>query len=193
MIDSVCGFVVQALLILTITLSGLGSLDLSPQGSAPSFDGKVLMVALVLLGLAVIVAVAVPRIRAVVRGRVADLAVALRALRSPSKVALIFLGNLAAQILLAAILGLCLDAFGQHATLADLILVNTFVSLFAGFMPVPGGIGVAEAGYTAGLAALGIPHTAALSTTLAFRIVTFYLPPIWGAPALRWLRAHSYL
>jgi hypothetical protein len=44
------------------------------------------MVALVLLGLAVIVAVAVPRIRAVVRGRVADLAVALRALRSPSKI-----------------------------------------------------------------------------------------------------------
>jgi uncharacterized protein (TIRG00374 family) len=108
--------------------------------------------------------------------------VALQALRSPSKVALIFLGNLAAQILLAAILGLCLDAFGQHANLADLILVNTFVSLFAGFMPVPGGIGVAEAGYTAGLAALGIPHAAALSTTLAFRIVTFYLPPIWGRP-----------
>jgi len=192
-IDSVCGFVVQALLILIITLSGLGGLNVSPQGSAPSFNGKLLMVALVLLGLAVIVAVAVPRIRAVVRGRVVDLAVALRALRSPSKVALIFLGNLAAQILLAVILGLCLQAFGHHAKLADLILVNTFVSLFAGFMPVPGGIGVAEAGYTAGLAALGIPHTAALSTTLAFRLVTFYLPPIWGAPAMRWLRGHSYL
>jgi len=192
-IDSVCGFVVQVLLILVITLSGLGSLDLSPQGSAPSFDGKLLMVALVLLGLAAVVAVAVPRIRAVVRGRVADLAVALRVLRSPSKVAFILLGNLAAQILLAAILGLCLDAFGQHANLADLILVNTFVSLFAGFMPVPGGIGVAEAGYTAGLAALGIPNATALSTTLAFRVVTFYLPPIWGAPAMRWLRGHSYL
>jgi uncharacterized membrane protein YbhN (UPF0104 family) len=192
-IDSVCGFVVQVLLILVITLSGLGSLDLSPQGSAPSFDGKLLMVALVLLGLAAVVAVAVPRIRAVVRGRVADLAVALRVLRSPSKVAFILLGNLAAQILLAAILGLCLDAFGQHANLADLILVNTFVSLFAGFMPVPGGIGVAEAGYTAGLVALGIPQATALPTTLAFRLVTFYLPPIWGAPAMRWLRGHSYL
>jgi hypothetical protein len=40
--------------------------------------------------------------------------VALRALRSPSKVAFIFLGNLAAQLLLAAILGLCLDAFGHQ-------------------------------------------------------------------------------
>jgi uncharacterized membrane protein YbhN (UPF0104 family) len=192
-IDSVCGFVVQVLLILGITLSGLGALNLSPEGSAPSFNGKLLIVALVLLGLAVIVAVAVPRIRAMVRGRVADLGVALLVLRSPTKVALIFLGNLASQVLLAVILGFCLEAFGHHAKLADLILVNTFVSLFAGFMPVPGGIGVAEAGYTAGLAALGIPNAAALSTTLAFRMVTFYLPPIWGAPAMRWLRTHSYL
>jgi hypothetical protein len=40
-----------------------------------------------------------------------------------------------------------------------------------------------------------VPATgaAALSTTLAFRLVTFYLPPIWGAPAMRWLRTHSYL
>jgi uncharacterized membrane protein YbhN (UPF0104 family) len=179
-IDSVCGFVVQALLILVIALSGLGSLNLSPEGSAPSFSGKLLIVALVLLGLAVIVAVAVPRIRAMVLGRVADLAVALRVLRSPSKVACIFLGNLVAQVLLAVVLGLCLEAFGHQAKLADLILVNTFVSLFAGFMPVPGGVGVAEAGYTAGLAALSIPHAAALSTTLAFRLVTSYLPPIWG-------------
>jgi hypothetical protein len=24
-------------------------------------------------------------------------------------------------------------------------------------------------------------------------MVTFYLPPIWGAAAMRWLRSHSYL
>ena len=71
-----------------------------------------------------------------------------------------------------------------------LILVNTFVSLFAGFMPVPGGMGVAEAGYTAGLVALGIPNAAAVSTALAFRLVTFYLPPIWGSFGMRWLRKH---
>jgi uncharacterized membrane protein YbhN (UPF0104 family) len=193
-IDSVCGFVVQMLLILGLTLSGLGTLNLSTQdGSGRSFSGKLLLLGVVLLGLAVIVALAVPRIRAMVRGRVADLAVALRVLRSPSKVALIFLGNLGAQVLLAVILGLSLRAFGQQEKLADLILVNTFVTLFAGFMPVPGGMGVAEAAYTAGLVAIGVPDTAALSTTLIYRLVTFYLPPLWGAPAMRWLRGHSYL
>ena len=45
-------------------------------------------------------------------------------------------------------------------------------------MPVPGGMGVAEAGYTAGLVALGVPNAAAMSTAMSFRLVTFYLPPM---------------
>ena len=123
-------------------------------------------------------------------------ATALRVLRSPSKVAMIFAGKLGAQVLQAVILGLCLRAFGHHATMAELLLVNTIASiadLLAGFMPVPGGMGVAEAAYTAGLVALGVPSAAAMSTAIAFRMVTYYLPPIWGAIAMRWLRQHAYL
>ena len=106
---------------------------------------------------------------------------------------MVFAGKLGAQLLQAIILGLCLRAFGHHATMAELILVNTIASLLAGFMPVPGGMGVAEAAYTAGLVALGLPSAPAMSTAIAFRMVTYYLPPIWGAIAMRWLRQHSYL
>ena len=60
-------------------------------------------------------------------------------------------------------------------------------------MPVPGSIGVAEAGYTIGLQAIGIPSSIAISTAIAFRLVTFYLPPIWGAWSMRWLRRHDYV
>ena len=120
-------------------------------------------------------------------------ATALRVLRSPSRVGMVFAGKLGAQLLQAVILGLCLRAFGHHATMAELILVNTISSLLAGFMPVPGGMGVAEAAYTAGLVALGVPNAAAMSTAISFRMVTYYLPPIWGVIATRWLRAHSYL
>jgi hypothetical protein len=28
---------------------------------------------------------------------------------------------------------------------------------------------------------------------LAYRMVTFYLPPLWGYFTLRWLRTHDYL
>jgi uncharacterized protein (TIRG00374 family) len=209
-IDSVCGFAVQILLILVITLSGLASLNLSTTSSTSSSASTSssgigligLAVALLVLGVLVILIVpryrhavrtAIPRFRAGLRAHAAAGASALRVLRMPSKLVLIFGGNFAAQMLQAVILGLCLGSFGYHAPLAALILVNTFVSLFAGFMPVPGGMGVAEAGYTAGLVALGIPNTVAVSTAIAFRMVTFYLPPIWGSFGMRWLRSHSYL
>jgi uncharacterized protein (TIRG00374 family) len=95
--------------------------------------------------------------------------------------------------MLAMILGICLRAFGESASFAGLLLVNTMVALFAGFMPVPGGMGVSEAALTAGLVALGVPNTAAMSTAIAYRLVTFYLPPIWGSFATRWLKQHQYL
>ncbi|MGH2631178.1 MAG: lysylphosphatidylglycerol synthase transmembrane domain-containing protein [Actinomycetota bacterium] len=192
-IDSVCGFVVQILLIVGVTLSGLASLNLPAKSSSHSFDGTIILVGVVVVALLAIVALAVPRSRAFLRDKTAGVGESLRVLRSPAKVSMIFVGNLAAQILLTMILGLCLRAFGHHLTFAELILVNMLVILFAGFMPVPGGMGVAEAGYTAGLVALGVPHAAALSTAMAYRLVTYYLPPIWGAVAMRWLRGHSYV
>ena len=127
------------------------------------------------------------------RSQASSALTALRVLRSPVRVGMIFAGNLGAQLLQAIILGLCLQAFGHHATMAQLLLVNTVASLFAGFMPVPGGMGVAEAAYTAGLVALGVPNAAAMSTAIAFRAITYFLPPIWGAIALRWLRQHSFI
>ena len=95
-------------------------------------------------------------------------------------------------------LGICLAAFDESASLSQLILVNTFVSLFAGLMPVPGGVGVAEAGYTYGLQAIGVPSPIAVSTAIAFRLVTFYLPPAVVLPghevaAQERLRLSGYL
>jgi uncharacterized membrane protein YbhN (UPF0104 family)/tRNA A-37 threonylcarbamoyl transferase component Bud32 len=212
-IASVCGFIIQVLLIVVISLSGLASLDLggseatatSSTGDASSTGGHRLLIltaVLVVLGVIVTLAVpkyrtavrlAIPRYRAMLRAQASSAATALRVLRSPPKVGLILAGNLGAQLLQAIVLGLCLQAFGYHATLAELILVNTISNLLAGFMPVPGGMGVAEAAYTAGLVALGVPSAAAMSTAIAFRMVTYYLPPVWGAIAMRWLRQHSYL
>jgi len=212
-IASVCGFVVQVLLIVVVSLSGLATLDLGGSGATATSSTSdssasgghrllILTAVLVVLGVIVTLAVpkyrtavtqAVPRYRAMLHAQASSATTALRVLRSPPKVGLIMAGNLGAQLLQAIILGLCLRAFGYHATMAELILVNTIADLFAGFMPVPGGMGVAEAAYTAGLVALGVPSTPALSTAIAFRMVTYYLPPIWGAIAMRWLRQHSYL
>jgi uncharacterized membrane protein YbhN (UPF0104 family) len=205
MLDSFSTFLIQMLMIVIILVSGVVSLNLSSSSgssdsSSGSFNWEALLIAIGLVVIALVIALLVPKTRAklsrfrvIVKEKAADAKEALRVLRHPKKLLLLFGGNLIAQVMLAILLGLCLKAFGYSASLAALILVNTFVSLFAGFMPVPGGVGVAEAGYTAGLIAIGIPSAAATSTALAYRLVTFYLPPLWGAFATRWMKRHSYL
>jgi uncharacterized protein (TIRG00374 family) len=203
-LDSFSTFLIQILTIVIILASDVVSLNLSgDQGSSTDstgFNWSALLIAVLLVAAAIGVAYLVPKTRVMLhrfaktlREKWADAKEALRVLRHPKKVLLLLGGNLVAQVMLAIILSLCLRAFGQSASLAALILVNTFVTLFAGFMPVPGGVGVAEAGYTAGLIAIGVPEAAATSTALAYRLVTFYLPPLWGVFAMRWMKKQSNL
>jgi uncharacterized membrane protein YbhN (UPF0104 family)/tRNA A-37 threonylcarbamoyl transferase component Bud32 len=193
LIDSLAGFAIQLVIIIAVALTGVVSLTAPSQSDGVSINGTTLAVVGGLLVVGGVVALSIPRVRRFIRSRAADSKVALAVLHSRRNVVMLFGGNLAAQALLAAVLGLSLLAFGEHATFAELLLVNTLVSLFAGLMPVPGGIGVTEAALTAGLAATGVPSAAALSTALVYRVATYYVPPLYGAPAMGWLRKGSYV
>ena len=59
--------------------------------------------------------------------------------------------------------------------------------------PVPGGMGVIEAGLIGGMTAAGVPQEIAVATTFTARMCTAYLPPIWGWFALQWLRRNEYV
>ncbi len=100
---------------------------------------------------------------------------------------------MAAQVLFALVLGASLHAYGASASLGELLVINTIASLLGGLAPVPGGMGVIEAGLIAGFTALGIPNTIAVAATLTARLMTCYLPPIWGYPTLVWMRRRQYL
>jgi uncharacterized membrane protein YbhN (UPF0104 family) len=197
-IDSVSGFLVEVSLIALILLTGITTLQLGgADGQKVTVTGKWLLIGGVVVALLITIVIAIPKLRAIVAGKAAevkqDIGDSLGVFRSPTKVVMIFGGNLAAVLLYAVVLGFCVEAFGHHLALADLILTYALVTIFAGFMPVPGGMGVAEAGYTAVLVALGLPHTAALSVAMTFRLATYYLPPIWGGFAMGWLRRHEYV
>jgi uncharacterized protein (TIRG00374 family) len=118
---------------------------------------------------------------------------ALRVLRSPTKLAELFGGNLLSQLLFAVTLGACVRAFGFHLPLSTLILINTVVTLFSGLLPVPGGVGVTEGGLTLGLTRAGVPASIAVAIALSYRFAVFYLPPLWGYVSFRWLTARRYL
>ena len=112
-------------------------------------------------------------------------------LRNPRKGAKLFGGDLAGNLVYPFLLGLCLLAFHQQLDFAQLMVVQIGAGMLANAAPVPGGIGVQEAGLMAGLTAFGVPTNPALATVLVFRTITFVLPPIFGYFTLRRLRAQG--
>jgi uncharacterized membrane protein YbhN (UPF0104 family) len=85
-------------------------------------------------------------------------------------------GSTLAQLLVIPALGASLHAVGQHVSIATLITVNTLAAIVGGAVPVPGGLGVVEAGLIAGLTSAGVPQDQAVAAVLIQRLFTAYLP-----------------
>jgi uncharacterized membrane protein YbhN (UPF0104 family) len=192
-IDGISEIVIQA--VLFVLVFSISDVELRPSTNTDEMSG-VATTALIVIGaliVALVIALCVPKLREWVRKQLRDARAAMAVLRSPRKLAQLYGGNLVAQLLFAVTLGATARAFGYSLPLSDLILVNTAVTLFAGLLPVPGGVGVMEAGLTLGLSRAGVPSDIAFTIALSYRFVVFYLPPIWGFISFKWLTKHSYL
>jgi len=111
----------------------------------------------------------------------------------PHKIVYVLAGSTLAQLLVILALGASLHAVGEHASIATLITVNTLAAIVGGAVPVPGGLGVVEAGLIAGLTSAGIPQDQAVAAVLIQRFFTAYLPPVWGWATLAWMRRREYV
>ena len=193
-IDSVSGFIVQVALFCALFFASDLDLELSSDtGEIGGLATTALIVIAVLVVVAGCVVVVVPALRQRVVALAREALGALGVLRSPAKVLQLFGGNLLSQVTFGIALSACVYGFGEEVPLGTLVLINTVVSLFAGLLPVPGGIGVSEAGLTLGLAAAGLSSETAFATALAYRFASFYLPPIWGWFCYQWLVRRHYL
>lgn len=195
-IDAFAGFLVQVMVLLSALLFGLGGVefdvDIDPDSVQRLLTVVVVIVLVVAVAAALVLALS-PAVRQRVLDPVRQLRASLRVVRTPTKLLRLFGGNAMAEITFATVLALSLAAYGESAPIVGLLVVNVAVALLAGLMPVPGGVGVTEAALTAGLVALGIPEATAFAAAITSRLCTFYLPPIWGYVAMRWLRANQYL
>jgi uncharacterized protein (TIRG00374 family) len=192
-IDSLSEFVIQMVLFLMMFF--ISDIDLGLNLSTDQLSGlaTTALIAVVALIIAGVVSFAVPSIRRRVRSWMHQARDALQVLRSGRKLLELYGGNLLSQVLFAVTLGACVRAFGYDVPLSSLILINTVVGLFAGLLPVPGGIGVSEAGLALGLTRAGVPSDTAFAIALTARFCTFYLPPIWGFASYKWLASRRYL
>jgi uncharacterized membrane protein YbhN (UPF0104 family) len=140
------------------------------------------------------VVLAVPRMR---RKVVPQIQTALSGLWSVARVRRkrveLFGGNVLSELTYALALGATCLAYGAHLNLAELVFVNTSAAVLSSVIPVPGGIGAAEAALSAGLIAVGVDESTAFAIAITQRLSTFYLPPIWGYFALRWLGKRGYV
>ena len=195
-LDGVSGFIVQALLLGSLLLFTGLSLDVDMSGPA-SAAVRIAWMLVVVFAVAVLVILVVPRLRryvvGAVRTTIREAFTVLRGLRSPRRLAMLFGGNLVSELLFALALGVIVQAFGYSLGLHELLFINLAVSLLAGLVPVPGGVGVTEGGLIFGLTSFGVPQEVAFAAVMLYRLSTFYTPPIWGFFSLRWLERKRYL
>jgi putative heme transporter len=83
-----------------------------------------------------------------------------------------------AVILLVALRGL---GVGDELGLIEFARVYFVVTLLSSFVPVPGGVGVVEAGLTGALIAAGVDASSALAGVLVYRLLTYVVPIALGA------------
>ena len=192
-VDDASETIVQIALFLIVLPFVSVDLDTSQfHGAGP--DRRLLLGIVVALALSAVVVLTVPKVRAmVVPGIRSALSGLWSVARDRHKRLELFGGNIASELTYAVALGATCLAYGVHLNIGQLVFANTAASVLSSLIPVPGGIGAAEASLSAALIAMGVDKPTAFAIALTQRLCTFYLPPIWGFVSLRWLSRKGYL
>ncbi len=98
----------------------------------------------------------------------------------PSKLIQGFGGILLLNVAYCLCLVASVRAFSDNLTVAAISFVYLAGSTLGQAAPTPGGLGVVEAAIAAGLTAAGMESGPAVSATLLFRFMTFWLPTVPG-------------
>jgi len=190
-IDGIAGFAVEALILIVALVTADLSLDLN----TPELDwALILFVVGVLIAGSVIAVLRIRRLRAAVVPVLVDawnLLVGI--LKDPLRTLGLLGANLASRVTLAIALWFILQAINTPLSLGVAIVATVATNLLAGLVPVPGGIGVAEAVLTSSLVLAGLDPEEAFAAAVVFRIATFYIPAAQGFFAMRWLERADYL
>ncbi len=197
-IATTASWTVKSLLFLIALPFATGSFHApSPSGDRQAAVWIILAVILA-AGIALALIALVPRLRRLVSRRIRPVLLNIWAnvktiAAEPHKIVYVLVGSTVAQLLVILALGAAVHAVGEHVSIATLITVNTLAAILGGAVPVPGGLGVVEAGLIAGLTSAGIPQDQAVAAVLIQRFFTAYLPPVWGWATLAWMRRREYV
>ena len=174
------------LLLLSSVLAGTGQqASFTPPLAA--------VIGLIVAAALILVALAVPAGRRLVMGRflpvvrrVVPRVVAI--FQDPRKVATLFAGALLLDLSFVAALNSATRAFGATPSIAAVGVVYFAGAIIGSAVPTPGGLGGVEAALSAGLVAVGLEASVAVSSVLLFRLCTYWLPIPFGWASLNYLQ-----
>jgi uncharacterized membrane protein YbhN (UPF0104 family) len=115
----------------------------------------------------------------------------LATLRQPLRAVQLFGGTTANLVLSGLGLAACMAAFHAPVPLLGAIAVFMVGQTLGHVVPIPGGLGPTEALMIAGLTTLGTPPAVAVASTLAARLLTYWLPVLPGIVVFRYLQHHA--
>jgi uncharacterized membrane protein YbhN (UPF0104 family) len=190
-VDTFSGFLVQC----AILIIGFVSSDVTLEIDTVDVNWGVILLIVVLLVVGIVITVL--RVRKL-RDRIVPIVkqswgTLVVVLRQPSRAFGLLGSNLVYWMVLGTTLWLVLQAIDVDVSYGGALVVAVATDLLGGFVPVPGGVGVAEAVMTGFLVALGVDQSAAFGATVAYRVITFYLPAFEGSFAIRWLERNEYV
>lgn len=142
----------------------------------------VVLGAVLLVGVAMAIVFGVRRIRHHVLPPVQRaLATVWGAVKTPSRLGLLVVGNIVAQCLWAGSLLACVHAYGASINFWTLLALNIGISVIASLVPIPGGgTAVSAVGLAGMMTAFGVPAAAASAAVLTHQLAVTYLPAIPG-------------
>ncbi len=190
-VDTFSGFLVQCV----ILIIGFVSSDVELDIDTVDVNWGIILLVVVLVAVGVVVAVL--RI-AKLRDRIVPIVqqgwgTLVTVLRQPSRAFGLLGSNLVYWLILGTTLWLVLEAIDVNVSFGSALVVAVATDLLGGFVPIPGGVGVAEAVMTGFLTALGVDQSSAFGATITYRFITFYLPAFEGFFAMHWLERNEYI
>lgn len=190
-LDGLAGFVVEAGVLLIAFVASDLSLDLDTKDI--NWQLFLLIVVLLIIGSAVAV-LRVKRLRDLVVPALTEAwGLLWSILKDPKRTIGLLGSNFAARAILALTLWFILHAIGAPLSFVAALVATLATNLLAGLVPIPGGIGVAEAVLTSFLIVFGLSPEEAFATAVIFRIATFYIPAAEGFVAMKWLEKNGHL
>jgi len=156
---------------------------------------RLLLLAVLLVGVVILVIKGIPRIRNAVMPSVSRAwGTISEALHSPRQVFFLIVGTVGTSVIYGLCLLACLLAFGASLSFWTLLALSIFFGQVAALIPIPGGgTAVSSVGISGALTGFGIHTEAAVAAVLLNQVVVSYLPAIPGWLATNHLLHRDYL